>query len=304
MKFSIIMPVYNVEKYLDKCLNSIFTNTYKNYEVIIVNDGTKDNSEKIINKYLKKYKNVTYIKQQTNKGLSEARNEGIKKATGDYLLFVDSDDYIEKDMLSILNDNLKDEPDLLRYQLREIYNDRVIDCNEDPFNITDGIDAFNRITRYKYIEAATLYAYKTSFFKENNFKFKKGIYHEDFALIPIVISKAKTAKSINYIGYNYLQREESIMNNGNYDKTIKKMNDIISSYEEAIVELNKVDNSYIVKHFYANSVIEKYNKLNKEAKKIYKPKIKQLKVFDNLNTNTLKRKIKKIVYKIKFEVNL
>lgn len=303
MKFSIIVPVYNVEKYLDKCLNSILSNTYKNYEVIIVNDGTKDNSEQIINKYINKYKNIKYIKQK-NKGLSSARNEGVKKAIGDYLLFIDGDDYIESDMLDVLDKNLKDKPDLLRYQLREVYNDKIVDYNEEEFDTTNGINAFEKITRYKYIEPSTIYVYKSSFYKKNKFKFKEGIYHEDFALVPIIISKAKTVKSISYIGYNYLQREGSIISNNDNEKIIKKMNDIITSYEEAIKILNKIDNSDIIKHFYANSLIEKYNTLNKETKKIYKPKIKQLKAFDNLNTNTLKRKIKKIVYKIKFEVNL
>lgn len=303
MKFSIIVPVYNVELYLDKCLSSIFSNKYKNYEVIIINDGTKDNSEEIINKYINKYKNITYIKQK-NKGLSSARNEGVKKAIGDYLLFIDGDDYIENDMLDILNKNLNDEPDLLRYQLREVYNDKIANCRENAFDITDGIDAFKKITKYKYIEASTLYAYKTTFFKQNKFRFKEGIYHEDFALVPIIISKAKMVKSIDYIGYNYLQREESIMSDSANEKNIKKMNDTITSFKEAIAILNKQDNNDIVKHFYANSLIEKYNTLNKENKKKYKTILKELGVFNYLSVDTLKRKIKKVLYKIRFEVNL
>lgn len=303
MKFSIIVPVYNVEEYLDKCLSSIFNNSYKNYEVIIINDGTKDNSEKIIDKYLKKYKNITYIKQ-TNKGLSIARNEGIKKVTGDYILFIDGDDYIEEDMFDILNKNLDDKPDLLRYQLREVYNDRIVDVIEDGFDIVDGIEGFRRITRYKYIEASTLYAYKTTFFKQNKFKFKPGIYHEDFALIPIIISKAKTIKSISYIGYNYIQREESIMNNYDHEKMVKKMDDTISSYEEAIKTLNKINNSSVVKHFYSNSLLQKYNSLDKLDKMKYKQKLRDLGVFNYLKCDTIKRKIKKVIYKIKFEVEL
>lgn len=303
MRFSIIVPVYNVEKYLDKCLNSIFSNTYKNYEVIIINDGTKDNSEKIINKYIKKYKNIIYIKQD-NKGLSSARNEGVNKATGDYLLFIDGDDYIENDMLDVLNKNLYEEPDILRYQLREIYTDKVVDCNELSFDTTSGINAFEKIIRYKYIEPSTIYAYKSSFYKKNKFKYKEGIYHEDFALIPIVISKAKTVKSISYIGYNYLQREESIMNNDDHKKVIKKMDDVIYAYDNAVKILDKISDSNVVKHFYANSLIEKYNALNNEDKKKYKTKIKKLNVFSNLSSDTFKRKIKKLFYKIKFEVGL
>lgn len=301
MKFSLIVPVYNVEEYLDKCLSSIYLNKFKDFEVVIVNDGTKDNSEKIINKYLKKYNNITYIKQE-NKGLSSARNEGVKKAKGEYILFIDSDDYIEKDMLQILNDNLNDNPDLLRYQLREVYEDKVIDCKEIGFETTNGIDAFDKITRYKYIEPSQLYVYKRSFFIKNKFKFKKGIYHEDFALIPIIIAKANSVKSISYIGYNYLQREGSIMSNNNHEKVIKKMDDSISSYEEAIKILNNIENSGVVKHFYSNTIIYRYSILSKQDKKIYKDKLKELNVIDNLSIDNIKRKIKKLMYKIKYRI--
>lgn len=303
MKFSLIVPVYNVENYLDKCLNSIFLNNYKDYEVIIVNDGSTDNSEKIINEYVSKYSNIVYIKQK-NKGLSSARNAGIKKAKGDYILFIDSDDYIEKDLLNTLNKNLTDSPDILRYQLREIYDDRKVDCNEIGFDSLKGIKAFSKITKYKYIEVAVLYVYKTSFFKKNKFSFQEKIYHEDFALIPIIISKADMVKSINYIGYNYVNRKSSIMNDNGEEKIIKKMDDCIFAYKSAIELLSKVKESDDVINFYSNSVIEKYNNLPKKYKKKYKSVLKELKVFDYLLNNSLKRKIKKLVYKIKFEVNL
>lgn len=303
MKFSLIVPVYNVEEYLDKCLSSIFSNKFTDFEVIIINDGTKDNSEKIIKDYLKKYKNIIYVKQE-NKGLSSARNEGVKRASGEYLLFIDSDDYIESDMLSTIDKNLSDSPDILRYQLREVYNNKEVDYSETSFETVSGVDAFSKITRYKYIEISQLYIYKTSFFKKNKFKFKEGIYHEDFALIPIVISKAKTVKSISYIGYNYLQREGSIMNDKNHSKIIKKMDDSIIAFEDAIKKLDKIENSDNVKYFYANSILEKYNKLPKKYKKEYKDKLDKLKLFNYFITDNFKRKIKKIIYKFKFNIGL
>ena len=122
MKYSIIVPAYNTEKYIDKCLKSIFSNTYKNFEVIIVNDGSTDKTEDIINKYIKKYDNIIYIKQK-NMGLSLARNNGVKKATGDYLLFIDSDDYVEKNLLENINKDIGD-LDVLRYQLNMVLNDK------------------------------------------------------------------------------------------------------------------------------------------------------------------------------------
>ena len=93
MKVSVIVPVYNVEKYIKKCLNSLVNQTLDEVEIVVVNDGSPDNSQKIIDEYTKKYKNIkSYVKK--NGGLSDARNYGIKKATGKYISFVDSDDYI------------------------------------------------------------------------------------------------------------------------------------------------------------------------------------------------------------------
>ena len=99
IKVSVIVPVYNTEKYLAKCLDSLVNQTLKDIEIIVVNDGTKDNSEKIINKYLKKYSKIRYYKKE-NGGLSSARNYGIELANGEYVGFVDSDDYVKDGMFS------------------------------------------------------------------------------------------------------------------------------------------------------------------------------------------------------------
>ena len=111
-KFSIIIPVYNVEKYLKKCLESVYNQTYKNYEVIVVNDGTKDNSMDIVKNYPAKVIN------QKNQGLSVARNNGVEKASGEYILFLDSDDYIEKGLLKEINKSLNNNPDIVRFQIK------------------------------------------------------------------------------------------------------------------------------------------------------------------------------------------
>ena len=129
-KFSIIIPVYNVEKYLKKCLDSVFNQTYKDYEVIVVNDGTKDNSMDIVKDYAVKVIN------QKNQGLSAARNAGVKKATGDYLIFLDSDDYWEKGLLKELSKSLKNNPDLIRFQINEVYEDgKTISYPEEGFTL-------------------------------------------------------------------------------------------------------------------------------------------------------------------------
>ena len=300
MRYSIIVPAYNTEKYIDKCLKSIFSNTYKNFEVIIVNDGSTDKTEDIINKYIKKYDNIIYIKQK-NMGLSLARNNGVRKATGDYLLFIDSDDYVEKNLLENINKNI-DDLDVLRYQLNIVFNDKIIPYEEKEFNVTDGIDAFEKIVKYKFIEMAALYVINRKYYLDNNFMFEKDVYHEDYGLLPLVIATAKKVKSINYLGYNYVQRDGSIMSSNDTSKMKKKMDDMLFLFTKAIKYLDNIPNSQNVKSFYANSIIDKYNSLSDELKKEYIKKIKDLKVISYLSNDSFKRKIKKILYEIKYEV--
>ena len=300
MKYSIIVPAYNTEKYIDKCLKSIFSNTYKNFEVIIVNDGSTDKTEDIINKYIKKYDNIIYIKQK-NMGLSLARNNGVKKATGDYLLFIDSDDYVEKNLLENINKDI-DDLDVLRYQLNMVFNDKIIPYGEKEFNVTNGIDAFEKIVRYKFIEMAALYVINRKYYLDNNFMFEKDVYHEDYGLLPLVIATAKKVKSINYLGYNYVQRDGSIMSTNDIEKMKKKMDDMLFLFTKAIKYLDNIPNSQNVKSFYANSIIDKYNSLSDKLKKEYIKKIKDLKVISYLSNDSFKRKIKKILYEIKYEV--
>ena len=129
-KYSIIIPVYNTEAYLKKCLDSIINQTYKDFEIIVVNDGTKDNSQDIIDMYVDKYECVKSIVQE-NQGLSVARNNGIKKARGKYFLVLDSDDYFEKGLLEELNKELEKngDVDLMRFQVRNI-SKNTIDYHE------------------------------------------------------------------------------------------------------------------------------------------------------------------------------
>ena len=251
-KFSIIVPVYNVEEYIDDCLKSIKSQTFKDYEVIVVNDGTKDNSMDIVKNY-----DVEIINQE-NGGLSSARNTGVKKAKGEYLIFLDSDDYIEKDLLKKINDSIKDNPDVVRFQIKEVYTDKEIDFNEESFNTTNGVEAFNKIVKYHFIENAWCYAIKRSYYLENKYEFKKCTYHEDYGLMPLVIIKAPKVKSISYIGYNYRQRENSIMSSKDYKKTIKKVDDFYNHYKYLVKEIDKTDiDSKIFKSYITNSLLIK-----------------------------------------------
>ena len=294
-KFSIIVPVYNVEKYLRKCLDSIKKQTFKDYEVIIVNDGTKDNSMEIAKEY--PYK----IVNQKNQGLSVARNTGVKQATGEYLIFIDSDDYIEKDLLKKINNSLKNNPDVVRYQIKEVYENEINEqkFNEKYFNNKTGEEAFKLISKYHFVENAWCYAIKRKYYQKEKFTFKPGTIHEDFGLIPLVIIKAKTVNSISYIGYNYLQRKNSIMSDSNYQKTKKKVDDFYNHYKYLKDEIEKTNiDAKIFKSFIANSLILKITELNIKDYKLYKKKLKEDNVYNDILSDNIPRKLKKIFLKI------
>ena len=291
-EFSIVVPIYNVEGYLKKCLDSILNQTFVDYEIILVNDGSTDQSLSIIKEYMSKYPDIKLINQE-NKGLSEARNAGLKEARGNYVLFVDSDDFIDKDLLLNLNDSIINNPDLVRFQLR-VVSDKTIDINEEAFDSLNGHDAFKKIIKYRFVENAWAYLYSRKYLIDNGFLFKPNMYHEDYGLIPLAIIKASIVNSISYIGYNYVQRSNSIMSDSNYMKTRKKAFDVLSQYLDIV---NKDSDPYY-RSFLANSVILKLKDLNKEDYKKYLSEIKKHNVIDNILSDTLPRKIKKMLLKI------
>lgn len=129
IRFSIIIPVYNTEKYLERCLDSVLGQNYKEIEIILINDGSKDNSLKICEKYKKRFSEIVLIDQE-NQGLGAARNRGIENSNGEYLIFLDSDDYVEKDSLKAADNIVKRESyDLIavmwnHYDLKENFLSR------------------------------------------------------------------------------------------------------------------------------------------------------------------------------------
>ena len=115
-KISVIVPVYNTERYLSKCLDSILNQTYDDIEVIVVNDGSTDNSELIIKEYVNKFPNKLKYYKKENGGLSDARNYGVEKAIGDYLCFVDSDDYIDTKLFEMVTPQMDKQIELIKYK--------------------------------------------------------------------------------------------------------------------------------------------------------------------------------------------
>ena len=294
-KFSIIIPIYNVENYLRKCLDSVASQTYNNFEVIIVIDKCDDNSEKIADKYIKKYGWTKIYEEHT--GLAKARNIGIQKATGDYIVLLDSDDYLENNFLETINKALNDKPDILRFQVRDIINDKKIDRHEIGFDSTKGTEAFNKIIRYHYIENAWAYVYKRDYFIKNKFKYMENCIAEDYGLTPLVIVKAKSVKSISYIGYNYVQRDNSLMNNNDYPKKIKKMDDMLKQSDYEKEQIKNIGNIESVLRFLDNSLIYYSTTLKYKDYKKYNKILKKKGCYKHPIENGLKSKVRSIIIK-------
>ena len=306
IKYSFIVPVYNTEKYLKKCLDSLVNQTYKDFEIIVVNDGSTDKSSNIISKYQKKYKNIIVIDKE-NEGLSMARNRGVQKSSGKYIIFVDSDDYVSNKLLEEVDKKI-DDSDILRFQIAtedEEYT-KINEYHEEGFESMCGYDAFRYLSSYHFVEPAWCYVIRKNYYIENKFSFKKGVYHEDFGLIPYVIYKARKVKSIDYIGYHYVQRNGSIMNNNDYKKTVKKAFDMLEQYKtmrlfaKNINRKNNLDDYFL--SYISNSVIVKARELKKDEKKVYINELKKLNVFDGVLVNTRIRRFKK--YLMKHNLNL
>ena len=297
-KFSVIVPVYNTYNYLERCLNSVFNQSFKDFEVIAVNDGSTDDSYKILEMFEKEHSNLKCFFKE-NGGLSSARNYGVSKACGEYILFLDSDDYYELDLLKVLNDSL-DNCDVVRFGVQDVFDDgSVLKYRDDFFDKTDGFTSFSYICKFHYVEIACAYCFNRKFWINNKFKFLHKAYHEDFGLIPLVLIKSSSTKSIDYIGYNYYQRSNSISKTIEYDKVLKKANDFFNHFEFLKDEGFKcsgdlsIFNSYI-----ANSVILKSTTLKGSDYRNYVRKLRDLGAFDMLLSDTFGRKIKKFLIKI------
>lgn len=228
MKVSVIVPVYNVEKYIKKCLNSLVNQTLDEVEIVVVNDGSPDNSQRIIDEYTKKYKNVkSYVKE--NGGLSDARNYGIKKATGKYISFVDSDDYIRKDMLEkMYNYAIQKNFDVVVCDSINVYSDGTEILIKSNNNYSDN-DVKNYIISPPM---ACTRLFKKSIF--DKIEFKKNIYYEDLEMTPKVVNLTKKIGFVSEGLYYYVQRDGSIMKQNVFNDKLLNIFDVLKSNKDLL----------------------------------------------------------------------
>lgn len=310
-KISVIIPVYNTEKYVKKCLNSILNQTMKDIEIIIVNDGSTDNSDKRIKEWIKEHQTKVRIKyfKKNNGGLSDARNYGITKAEGEYITFVDSDDYIDKDLYKNLEKYMNNKIDLIKFKMTTVNdNGELLQKLDGPiFEECTGEEAFEKLcTEDKYLEVSCIYLYRKEFFVKNKFKYELGRYHEDFGLTPFAIIKAKNVVSTGNFGYYYLQRENSITSTENVEKENKKAYDVLKYYDEAIVKIDRLKikekTKMLIRRYYTNSLLLKARELKGQERDKFIEQIKLRKVYKNIKSENIKQLLKKLI--IRFNIKL
>ncbi len=221
MKVSIIVPIYNVEQYIKECLESIYDGNLSDFEVICIDDRGKDNSIEIVKQFVidNKIDNLSIIQHEQNKGLSEARNTGIKLAKGEYIVFVDSDDMIIARNLNSLIDHAKaNNLDIIEGEIEEIYEtelDIKVDSAKERSNtdILSGSEYFSYTNKNsEYAPMVWCRAYKTEYIRDNYF-FEPNLKFEDEQFSPRVIIGAKKVQYMNQKIYVYRRRDNSITTN-------------------------------------------------------------------------------------------
>lgn len=233
IKVSVIIPVYNVEEYIEKCIKSIINQSLKEIEIILINDGSPDNSQNIIDLYQKKDNRIISIIKK-NGGQGSARNEGLRIARGEYIVFVDSDDWIDEKMLEVLYNKAKqDNCDIVVSNAYKVYGNRKVKYD---MIMTSGE---NDIDTYMLNGTGPLAKLiKRDLIIDNKLFFPEKIIYEDYACIPLYGLFAKKISYVNKYFYYYLIRENSTMTqNFNlkfYD--ILKASEILYNKSSAISE--------------------------------------------------------------------
>ena len=242
-KVTLIVPVYNSEKYIGKCLESILNQTYTNFEIMVVNDGSKDKSQEIINKFREKYPEKIISIEQKNKGVAITRNESIKRADGDYIMFIDNDDYIDKDYIeTFVNEIEKTDYDVVIGGYRR---------PTETGKIIKQMKLENKEWSKFLVIAPWAKIYKKSYLIDNNIEFLNVNIGEDvyFNLNAMLISNK--IKIIDYVGYNWYFNTVSVSNSKQKDIRNLQVYELLNSCYDKLQEngLLEKENELITTYF-------------------------------------------------------
>ncbi len=250
---SVIVPIYNVEQYLDRCVRSLIEQTYTNLEIILVDDGSPDSCPEMCNGYAKEDSRIRVI-HKPNGGLSDARNAGIEAASGDYIMFVDSDDYIDPDACERLASFMKDRPDIIIGDGKSNDKNRKIKhCGF--YSACSGKEYLKRAVKANAMPVMVwLYVFNKDFLNNYGFRFKKGIAHEDEEFTPRVFLEADLVIETGVCFYNYMVRDDSITTNPDLRKNAVDLYNTCLDLEKRYEQLE--DNE--LKKILLDSLVMKY----------------------------------------------
>ena len=241
MLYSIIIPVFNVEKYLSQCINTVLTQSYKKIEIILINDNSSDNSLKICKEFAASDKRIKLINNSSNKGVSASRNLGIENSSGDYILFLDSDDFYSKDFLFEIDNILNIKQYDLIISKFVVKNERsnsdiLQDINFDSEKINDCLqeDVLDYIYKKRMINTVWRFIIRSEIIKKNKLYFINNIIHEDEEWVPKLLCNCQSFYFYTKSYYTYRLREKSITSCPsiyNY-KSYIKVADLLLSYAQ------------------------------------------------------------------------
>lgn len=288
MLFSIILPVFNMEHYLRDCLSCVLKQSYKDFEVVVINDGSTDLSAKIVKEFAQKDQRIK-LYNYSNAGVATARKNGLKNAKGEYIIFIDADDTINEDLLYNIWKTITTFPevDLIRFKADRINDlpgyDTELHNNGTIFNeIISGIDAIKDWTNSsKRYELFWLYAIKKeralTLLDTPNFT-----TCGDYAFIPVLIAGSKKVVMIDYVGYNYTCNNQESLTHLPGDKKVKeRTRNFIRAYSFVTENVSKIlnDNGEEFPFFFEEwrrRLLKKYMVLTNEQKKELKPEFEQV----------------------------
>lgn len=272
---TIVVPVYNVEPYLKRCVESLVRQEKIVPEILLIDDGSTDRSGKICDECAHNYENVKVVHKK-NGGLSSARNVGIEQAKGQYILFVDSDDYIEENTVSILKQVIEkhDMPDTVVFDgIEDDGCSKRVMRGETSLNghcVSGKEYLLSHYRDRKLSVEACLYLYRKSFLDEHNLRFCTGILHEDVEFTPRALLLAKRVTEIPDRFYHYMVRPDSISTMQNREKniqdlfqTLKELNTLAENQDPELCRWmkNAVLNSYLNMIYDARMYQEQYRSL-------------------------------------------
>lgn len=231
---SVIVPVYNCEKYLDTCLTSVLLQSFSNFEIICVDDKSTDNSWDILKRYARKDNRIKILKNSENQGAGYSRNKALDIAEGEYIFFLDSDDWIEKETLKILyNQSIKDNLDLIMFKYIVYYNDTMDFGFERYYEMNFMKSYEEKIFNHWDLRPEEIFRlpvgpcnklYKKSFLDENNIRFpNENLIQEDNPFFFKVITLAERIRILDKYLYNRRRRPNSVMSSLNDDKLFSRM---------------------------------------------------------------------------------